>query len=114
MVRMSDERIAEVNSLFQQPWWLEAIAPGQWGAAEVRDSGKLIARFPYVIQRRYGLTLLHMPPLTQTLGPWISCSTGKYEAQLSREHALLEEMIAALPRFDSFRQSFHYSVTNWL
>lgn len=111
---MSDDCIAEVNSLFQQPWWLEALAPGQWNAVEVRENGKLSARLPYVSRRRYGLTLLDMPPLTQTLGPWLRSTDGKYEARLSREHELLEEIVARIPRCDSFRQSFHCSLTNWL
>ena len=24
-----------VNSFFEQPWWLDAVAPGDWGAAVV-------------------------------------------------------------------------------
>jgi hypothetical protein len=111
---MSDECIDEVNSLFQQPWWLETLAPGRWDAVELRENGKLVARLPYVSRRRYGLTLVDMPPLTQTLGPWLRSSEGKYEARLSREHELLEELVARIPHCDSFRQSFHHSVTNWL
>ena len=26
------------NSLFEQPWWLDAVAPGQWEEALVTDA----------------------------------------------------------------------------
>lgn len=57
------------NSLFEQPWWLDIVAPGQWEEALVYDkAGKVIARMPYVRQgKRIG-----MPKLTQTLGIWMA------------------------------------------
>ncbi len=102
------------NSPFHQPWWLDAVAPGRWKAVEVRHDGVLAARLPYVIRRRYGLTLLTMPPLTPVLGPWLAETQGKYESALTRQHRLLTELLEGLPRFDLFNHNFHPSVTNWL
>lgn len=102
------------NPIFSQPWWLDAVAPNAWGEAVVERGGQLHARLPYVIQRGRGLTMLTMPPLTQTLGPWLRPYPGKYTNRLSEEKQLMTELIEQLPRFDLFQQNFHYSITNWL
>lgn len=39
---------------------------------------------------------------------------GKYANRLSEEKQLMTELTEQLPRFDLFRQNFHYSITNWL
>jgi hypothetical protein len=106
--------IAEVTSLFQQPWWLDAVAPGAWSAVEIRRGGELQARLPYVMDRRMGLTLLRQPLLTPFLGPWIRPSEGKYATQLSHQKELYTELIEQLPAHDYFSQHFHYSIENWL
>ena len=57
------------NSLFEQPWWLDIVAPGKWEEALVTDdSGTVIARMPYV---RDGDRII-MPELTQTIGIWMA------------------------------------------
>lgn len=57
------------NSLFEQPWWLDIVAPGQWDEAFVKDNqGVVLARMPYV---RSGRKIV-MPKMTQTLGIWMT------------------------------------------
>ncbi|NEP55948.1 MAG: GNAT family N-acetyltransferase [Symploca sp. SIO2G7] len=107
-------KIKEVNCIFQQPWWLESVAPNAWDAVEVKRNGDLIARMPYAITRKNGLKLLTMPKLTQTLGPWLTLSTAKYAKQLGQQKDLMTSLISQLPHYDYFCQNFHYSVTNWL
>jgi len=102
------------GTIFSQPWWLDAVAPGQWGEVTVDKGGQLFARLPYVVKKRRGFTLLTMPPLTQTLGPWLRPYPGKYVNRLSEEKELMTELIEQLPPFDLFLQNFHYSITNWL
>lgn len=106
--------VGAANSPFHQPWWLEAVAPGRWSAVEVKRDGVVTARLPYVIRRRYGLTLLTMPPLTPVLGPWLAPTSGKYETALTEQHHLLTALVEGLPSFDLFTHHFHPSVTNWL
>ena len=67
------------NSLFEQPWWLDTVAPGQWEEAVVEDKkGNVIARMPYV---KNG-SRVEMPPQTQTLGIWMAPELdGDYGAQ---------------------------------
>jgi hypothetical protein len=100
--------------LFQEPWWLDAVAPGQWQAVEIRRGDHVAARWPYVVRREYGMTFLTMPAYTQVLGPWVAPSEGKYVTRLTREKELLADVIDALPRFDGLSQCFHYNLQNWL
>jgi hypothetical protein len=106
--------IPYVNSIFQQPWWLDAVAPGCWNAVEIGKEGEITARLPYVVKKRYGLTILGMPQLTQTLGPWIKSSELLPHKQLALQKELFTEIIEQLPPHDYFNQNFHYSFTNWL
>lgn len=110
------DKEAEVpgNSLFQQAWWLDAVAPGAWGEVRKEHKGQIVARLPYVWRKHRGLTQLRMPPLTQTLGPWLRPHPGKYPGQLAAERELLAELIEGLPPFHFFDQHFHHSITNWL
>jgi hypothetical protein len=101
-----------VNSIFEQPWWLDCVAPGAWDVAEVRKGDDVVARLPYVARRRAGLRTIVQPQFTQTLGPWLATPTGK--SGKSNERALLGELIDMLPPFDVFRQCFSPALTNWL
>jgi Acetyltransferase (GNAT) domain len=114
MAEPTGDSIPWANSVFEQPWWLDAVAPGQWGAAEVRRGGKVVARLPYVRRRRVGLTTIGQPPFTQTLGPWLAPMEGKYARRVETEKKLLGQLVEALPPFDFFHQSMAPSLTNWL
>ena len=50
-----------VNSVFEQPWWLDCVAPGAWDVAEVRRGDEVVARMPYVPRRRMGLMTIVQP-----------------------------------------------------
>lgn len=57
------------NSIFEQPWWLDIVAPGSWKEIIIKDEREcIIARMPYVINGNR----VFMPEKTQTLGIWIS------------------------------------------
>jgi hypothetical protein len=100
-----------VNSVFEEPWWLDAVAPGRWDEAVVRDAGEVVARLPYVVRRRAGLTVVGQPPLTQTLGPWLGPLPSRPAKRLGREKALLGELIARLPRVDVMEQDLSPALT---
>ena len=109
------ENISEnTNSIFQQPWWLNAVALGRWGEAVIKRGDDIAARMPYVIKKKYGLTAMTMPPLTQTLGPWLRPSKAKYAKQISEQKELINELIVQLPKVDYFCQNFSPYITNWL
>ncbi len=101
-------------ALFQEPWWLDAIAPGEWEEVVVKRGGEVAARLPFMLQKKYGLTLLVQPKLTPFLGPWLRPSTAKLSNRLSEQKELIQQLIDRLPRFDLFRQCFAPEVTYWL
>jgi Acetyltransferase (GNAT) domain len=106
--------VTTANSVFEQPWWLDSVAPGAWSEVIVRRGGEVVARLPYAHRRRFGLSTIVQPPLTQTLGPWLAESEGKYARRLENQKKLVAELIELLPPFDIFRQSFSTAMTNWL
>ena len=108
------DSVPYINSLFQQPWWLEAVAPGQGQEIVINKGEDVALRFPYILDKRDGLTSLTMPGVTQTLGPWLKPMNGKHSSQLSLQKELMNELIQRLPEHDIFYQRFHYSITNWL
>ena len=103
------------GTIFMQPWWLDAVAPGEWGQVQVMNGDTVAARMPYRYTRKFGMKMLTMPPLTQHLGPWFNLpDDAKYSTQLSRQHELCNALLNQLPPFDFFRQRFSTRVTNWL
>lgn len=101
--------------LFSRSWWLDATAgKDNWDVVLIQENGSVVASLPYVVQHRFGLTLLVHPPFTQTLGPWLKPTDLKHAKQLSREKELMDALIAGLPRFDHYSQRWHYSRMNWL
>lgn len=100
--------------IFSQAWWLDAVAGDNWDVCMVEKGGQILATMPYVVKKKFGLTLLTQPKLTQTLGPWLKPSTAKYSKQLSQQKDLMEALIDQLPKYHYFNQNWHYSNTNWL
>ena len=100
------------DSVFQQPWWLDAVAPGHWAEVTCERDGRTVARLPYVIRGRPQLRMLTQSTMTQTLGPWVERSTA--EPSLAREHELLAELETALPRAQAFSQQFAPAMLNVL
>jgi lipid II:glycine glycyltransferase (peptidoglycan interpeptide bridge formation enzyme) len=101
--------------IFSKDWWLDAVCgKNNWDVAIMEKGGEIVASMPYMLRKKYCLTICDMPQLTQTLGPWLKPSEAKYAKQLSNQKKIMHELIRQLPRFDYFAQNFHYSVTNWL
>jgi len=101
--------------LFSRDWWLDTVCgEGHWDVAVVRKNDDIVAAMPYYIKRRLGFTLLTQPRLTQTMGPWMRQSAGKYQKVLASQKDFMGSLIDQLPRYDHFSQNWHYSQTNWL
>jgi len=39
-------------STFQQPWWLDAVAPGASDVVEIRNGNEIVAPMPFVKSQR--------------------------------------------------------------
>src|SRR5271170_136299 len=93
------------SCLFQEPWWLNLTAEGNWSEAVITNSEGVIGRLPYCRLRRYGATVLTQPRLTPYAGPWLRSSTAKSSNQFSERRRLTMELLSQLPKFDLFSQN---------
>lgn len=102
--------------LFSHPWWLDVVCGADnWDVVLYEKGGQIVGALPYYIKNKYGLPIITMPKLTQTMGPWIRYSSGQKEAtRLSHEKEVFTALIDELPDIDYFVQSFHHSIQNWL
>lgn len=100
--------------LFQTPWWLDVVAPGQWEEVIVEKGGEIVARMPYVVHERRGRSEIVPPPLTKFQGPWLAPSDAKLTKQYAREKDLLSALIDQMPEHARFQQNFHFELGNWL
>jgi lipid II:glycine glycyltransferase (peptidoglycan interpeptide bridge formation enzyme) len=102
--------------IFSKDWWLDAVCGEyHWEVILIEKGGNIVASMPYMIKKELLFTLITMPPLTQTLGPYIKYPKGqKYYKKLSWEKEIMTLMIQKLPKFDSFNQAFYPKITNWL
>ncbi len=111
----ADDVTPYADRLFQQPWWLNAVAPGAWREITVMSGGEVAARMPLVFRRRLGLTVCSMPQLTYALGPWLRLSMSKKSGQLlSEQKQLMTALIEKIPPCDYFMQRFCTAITNFL
>jgi hypothetical protein len=101
-------------SLFQQPWWLDAVAPGRWSAVRVLRDGEVVGYLPYLREGVPGLRFSTQPVLTPALGPWVRPTNDGYRHTLANEHAAVAELISALPHFDYLLQRCSPTFTNGL
>lgn len=101
---MTDAPRSNTNSLFEEPWWLDAVAPGLWREAIVRSGDTIVARLPYVVTTKARLTVIRQPALTPTLGPWLESRPQKQTTRLAREKTLLTDLIGQLPSFHIMEQ----------
>jgi len=101
--------------LFSRDWWLDAVCGDDWDVSLALKDGRVAGSLPYHARRKWGFTLLVLPPLTKSLGPWITYPAGqKYETRLSYEKEIMWDLIAGLPRFDMFHQNFSPEAADWL
>jgi hypothetical protein len=101
--------------IFSRDWWLDAVCErGRWDVVAAERHGRLVAAMPYWARERWGLRVLSQPPLTQTLDPWMRSPDGQRAADRTEQKQIARELIEALPRFDSFSQSWHYNNNDWL
>jgi len=104
--------------IFSRDWWMDAVCgEDNWDVLLVEKNDEIIASMPYYKKKKYGLTAITQPPLTQTNGIWIKYpDKQKYASRLSYEKEIMNDIIDLLDdvKFDYFNQNFHYSITNCL
>lgn len=80
----------------------------------MEHNGELLARWPYVVKKRLGFTVLTVPPFTPRLGPWLKSTGGKYSTQLARQKEALTSLCERMPPHDILRAGLSLALTNWL
>lgn len=91
------------NGVFEQPWWLNIVAPGSWHAVTVERNNTIAARLSFQQRRvgRLGWCILSNPPATQTVGPWLRECSHSYSRRLHEENELVAELLRSMPICDS-------------
>lgn len=103
------------QAVYAEPWWLEAVAPGSWGVAEVETDGIRRAVWPYVLQTLPGgLVRLGAGPLTPYLGPAVEFTDeAKRPKQISTSYSLIGELVEQLPSYDVCKLNLRVDQGPW-
>ena len=98
------------NSVFEQPWWMEAVAPGKWKEVFVKDEGQIIARWSFCQDNN----VIYMPRLTQTSGPWIKRTSTVFREQTEQIKECIYELLEQIPEKTSMCLSLDASLEYFL
>lgn len=104
--------------LFQQYWWMETVCHGKlWDVSIAYDGDRIVGVMPYHYGRKYGMTFVIQPQLTQFSGPYYCYPEGlseskRLEFEKDTANKLLVQMDDARPAI--FLQNFSPAITNWL
>jgi len=105
--------ISPQGSVFCYSWWLKEVT-GHFHVLGYFENGILVAGMPLFFKRRFFLSLLTMPKLTQTWGVLIEPLSGKKVKVASKEMEILRVFADELSKYPIFIQSFHPTLQNWL
>jgi len=86
-----------VNSIFEQPWWLDVVSNNNWKSIELINNNKIYARLPYVEKNVMGFKVITVPQLTQSLGIYIEGTGAKRTKSLERNKKIINEIVDKLP-----------------
>jgi hypothetical protein len=90
-----DNKVSQyVYSLFEQPWWLDTVAPKAWKEILVKEDDKIIARWP-LVKTGNGIG---MPKMTQHLGFWISENSLISDAYFNERKRITNLLLEQLPK----------------
>jgi lipid II:glycine glycyltransferase (peptidoglycan interpeptide bridge formation enzyme) len=96
--------------IFSKDWYLDAVYTDEWDVITVERDGKIVASLPFFLKKKAFFKYIAQHSFTQTMGPYIIPEFR----HVNMEMKLMKELIAQLPAFDAFEQSFHHGITNWL
>lgn len=104
------------QTIFHEPWWLEIACDGSYCESVVSSGGIVVGRLPYRKSRLYGsIIVLDMPLLAHVLGPVVAPQfAGDNFPRSLKEFAIVQELIAQLPRASHISFRLHGDTTNTL
>lgn len=91
---------SNVNSIFEEPWWLDIVSPNSWKEILIEEDNHLVARLPYSIKKNK----VTMPQFTPTCGIWIK-NDEKTGIQERNENIkkIVEKIVIELSKYRSIQ-----------
>lgn len=103
------------GSIFCRSWWLDSVCPNEYEIIILRQSNRILAGMPIRKIKKFGISVINLPPFTQYLGIlFASHISDKYEKNLSDEIEYTSLLIKALPKTSIYNVAFNFNFTNWL
>lgn len=110
---IQEKIVEEANNLFEQPWWLDIVAEGEWDEVRVEENGKVIGRFPFCYNEKK--KTISLPTLTQTCGIWIAESSKTVlNDVLSEKKKIIDGILEQLPKSKNIKIALDSSVDYFL
>ena len=101
------------GSIFCRSWWINAVVDHPLILCYF-EGGRLIAGLPLAPQKKFGIQMSLMPPLTQTWGIVMPPLNGKRAAVYSRETEIIRVFATYLKKIPFVFHQFHPNMANWL
>ena len=116
------KKFCELNPLkvpvFSMHWWLDAVCGSEsWNVIIIEHNNNVLACHPYFLKRKYGLTYVTLPPLTQYNGICIGkIDFSNNEKYYSLQHKIIGLIVDHLEskKLFLYRQSFLVGFNNWV
>jgi hypothetical protein len=93
------------TSLFEEDWWLDAVAPGAWDRVSVEWDGRVVGDMAFHLTRRWGLRYMCMPHLTRIMSPRLYPTSSKAATRAEHCHIIVKQLLDKLPRYDRFERA---------
>ncbi|MCH3923896.1 MAG: GNAT family N-acetyltransferase [Bacteroidales bacterium] len=87
------------NSVFEQPWWLDTVAPGKWKEILYKENEDIIARLSVVENK----STIYMPKLTQNIGVWIDENVIKNDKSYKKQRKIYSFYAKEIDKYKTFR-----------
>lgn len=93
---MENDITPYANNIFEQPWWLKAVAGEYWDEITVWENDSLIGRLPVCYSKSN--KKIEMPFLTQTCGIWIKVDSElSFNEQSNEIKKIVDNILAQIP-----------------
>ena len=101
-------------TLFHEPWWLDAVAPGEWTTLCAYRKDREVGILPVWKRKVKGFDCWTAPPLTRVLGPAIDLGDGNANSRLQQRLSVTAALLAQIPESCCFRQALDPSTPDVL
>jgi hypothetical protein len=107
---MGDNLSTCSNSVFEQGWWLDIVAPHKWKEILILEENKILARWPIV----ESWSRVKMPKMTQTLGFWLSETEFSNDPCYKKRKRITNLLLDKLPKNKSINIRLDHKVDYFL